>query len=71
VKVKAIENIYVAAARREFDILPSSELPNLAVEALEAGFDSPNLRILAAESHPTWADCDLLFKQVCVNLAFQ
>jgi hypothetical protein len=68
VKVKAIENICVAAARREFDILPSSELPDLAATALEVGFDSPSLRALAAESHPTWADCDSLFRQILREL---
>jgi hypothetical protein len=60
----AIEKLRFAATRREFDLLPSSELPELAMAALEAGLDSPSLRELAGEIHPTWADSGPLFARV-------
>ena len=60
----AIEKLRLAATRRHFDLLPSSELPQLAMSALEAGLDSPSLRHLAGELHPTWADSGPLFERV-------
>ena len=60
----AVEKLRFAATRREFDRLPSSELPELAMFALEAGLDTPSLRELAGELHPTWADTGPLFDRV-------
>lgn len=64
----ALATLRLAATRRQFDILPSSELPGLAMLALESGFDSPSLRELAGELHPTWADSGPLFECVLRDL---
>jgi hypothetical protein len=63
----AIEKLRFAATRRQFDRLPSSELPELAMFALEAGLDTPSLRELAGELHPTWADTGPLFERVLLD----
>lgn len=61
----------LAAARHRLDLLPSSELPVLAISVLEAGCDSPSLRELAGELHPTWADTGPLFERVLQELGIQ
>jgi hypothetical protein len=43
----------MVAARWVLGLIPSQELPQIATEALEAGLDSPALRELAGELHPT------------------
>ncbi len=64
----ALAALRLAATRRQFDLLPSSELPELAMRALEAGFDSSSIRELAGELHPTWADSGSLFERVLHDL---
>ena len=64
----ALAALRLASTRREFERLPSSELPELAVGALEAGFDSPALRQLAGELDPTWADSGPLFDRILLDL---
>jgi hypothetical protein len=49
----ALAALRLAAAQRNFDLLASSELPGLAMRALEAGSDTPALRELAGELNPT------------------
>jgi hypothetical protein len=39
-----------AAAFWQLELLPSEQLPTIAVSALENGYDSPSLRILAGET---------------------
>jgi hypothetical protein len=63
-----LQQFRVAAVRRQFDLLPSSELPGLATSALEAGLDSPSLRLLAGEMQPTWADSGPLFESALRDL---
>ena len=61
--ISALADLRLIAARLQLDFgIPSSELPDMAVSALEAGVDSPSLRLLAGESHPTWAECGPLFR---------
>ena len=64
----ALATLRLAATRRQFDLLPSSELPVLAMLALETGFDSSSIRELAGELHPTWADSGPLFERVLHDL---
>jgi hypothetical protein len=62
-------SLRLAAARLQLDShLTSGELPDMAVSALEAGLDSPSLRLLAGQLHPTWADCGPLFHAVLKEL---
>jgi hypothetical protein len=42
-------------------LLRSDELPGVAADALEAGIDTPSLRILAGEHHPDVGELDRLF----------
>jgi hypothetical protein len=58
---RAKQELRYAATRHQFDVLQSEELPQLAVMALEAGLDTPSLRLLAGEMHPTWSDSGNLF----------
>jgi hypothetical protein len=60
----ALDALRFAAVLRQFDLLPSSDLPRLAMLALEAGLDSSSIRELAGELHPTWADSGPLFDLV-------
>ena len=63
-----LATLRLAAARRQFDLLPSSELPELAMRALETGFASASIRELAGELHPTWADSGPLFERILHDL---
>ena len=65
----AREVLRFAAVRREFDLLLSSELPALATLALASGLDSGNLRRLAGELNPSWADSGGLFEGVLRDFA--
>lgn len=60
----ALDALRFAAVRRQFALLPSSDLPELAMRALEAGLDSPSTRELAGELRPTWVDSGPLFDRV-------
>lgn len=62
--VAATEKLCFAAVRKQLGKLSSSELPHLAMFALEAGLDSPSLRELAGELHPTWADSGPIFERI-------
>jgi hypothetical protein len=42
-------NIHLAAAYWRLGVLRTERLPEIAVEALESGLDSPSVRILAGE----------------------
>jgi hypothetical protein len=64
----ALAAFRLAAVRRQFELLPSCELPALAMLALESGLDTPSLRELAGELHPTWADSGPLFERVLHEL---
>jgi hypothetical protein len=48
--------------------LPPERVPGIAIEALEAGFDSPALRRLAALQEPSSADIGTLFDQAMNEL---
>jgi hypothetical protein len=50
-----------AAAFWALGFLRSDELPGVAADALEAGIDTPSLRILAGERHPDVGELDRLF----------
>ncbi len=65
----AVASLRLTAARLRLDfLLPSSELPTMAASALEAGLDSPSLRLLAGELHPTWAESGPLFHRALQEL---
>jgi hypothetical protein len=61
----------LAAIKHQFDFLSCNELPELAVKALQAGFDSQSLRLLAGELRPAWADCEPLFERALHDLGIQ
>jgi hypothetical protein len=61
--------LLLVAARVRLDFhLPSRELPSIAVDALEADFDSSSLRLLAGELHPTLSDSLPLFERALQEL---
>jgi hypothetical protein len=52
------------AAKWVLGLIPSEALPRIATDALEAGLDSPPLRQLAGELHPTLAEAGPLFEEI-------
>lgn len=58
----------VVAAKWVLGLIPSEALPQIAVDALEAGFDTPSLRRLAGEMHPVLAETGPLFEEVLEEL---
>src|SRR2546426_5939008 len=58
----------VIAAKWALGLVPSEALPRIAVDALEAGFDTPSLRRLAGELRPLLAETGPLFEEVLGEL---
>lgn len=56
-------NLPLAAARYRLGLLPSSELPSLAMAALEAGLESSSFCELVGEPHPTLVDHGPVFER--------
>src|SRR5262245_34768850 len=54
----------IVAARWVLGLIPSQALPQIATEALQAGLDSPSLRELAGELHPTLDASGPLFEKL-------
>jgi hypothetical protein len=54
----------MVAARWVLRLIPSQALPQIATDALEAGLDSPPLRELAGELHPTLDASGPLFEEI-------
>jgi len=54
----------IVAAKWVLGLIPSQALPQLATDAMEAGFDSPALRELAGELHPTLGASGPLFETI-------
>jgi hypothetical protein len=54
----------IVAARWALGLIPSQALPQLATDALEAGLDSPSLRQLAGELHPTLESSGPVFEEI-------
>jgi hypothetical protein len=52
-------------------LLRSEDLPAIAVDALEAGFDTPALRILAGERDSDAGELDMLWRKVLEELKLQ
>jgi hypothetical protein len=57
-----------AALHRHFGLIPSRELPDLAIRALEASIESPSLLELAGELLPSWSDSGPLFERILDEL---
>ncbi len=51
----------IVAAKWALGLLPADALPRLATTALEAGLDTPSLRLVAGELHPTREETGVLF----------
>jgi len=58
----------LVAAKWALGLVPSEALPRIAVDALEAGFDTPSLRRLAGELRPLLAETGPLFEEVLGEL---
>jgi hypothetical protein len=58
----------VVVARWILGLVPSEELPDIAVHALEVGLDTPALRQLAGELRPIMRDAGPIFEKVLVEL---
>src|SRR5204863_310000 len=56
-------DLQLVAARYQLGLLPSSELPALAMAALEAGFDGMALCELSCEQHPTFSEHGSVFER--------
>jgi len=54
----------MVAAKWVLGLIPSEALPRIATAALEAGLDSPSLRQLAGELHPTLGTEGPLFEEI-------
>jgi hypothetical protein len=48
-------NLHLLAAKHRLGMLPANDLPQIGIDALEAGFDTPSLCRLAGEDG---SDCD-------------
>jgi hypothetical protein len=64
-------DLELAASFWALQLLRSEELPGIAVDALEAGVDTPALRILAGERSLVARELDPLFEKVLVELKFE
>lgn len=66
------DKLSLAASKVVLGLLPRESLAEIAVASLEAGCDSPSLRLLAgltaAESAQAWAMFDRALSELCVNL---
>ncbi len=56
-------DLQLAAARYRLGLLRSSELPTIAMAAVEAGFESGALCELSCEQHPTLSDHGTVFER--------
>ncbi len=61
-------NPKIIAARWALGQLPSEQLPRIALQWLEAGWDSPTLRILAGETNPIMSEVGPMFNDVLEEL---
>lgn len=61
-------NIHLAAAYWRLGLLRSERLPEIAVETLEGGLDSPSVRILAGEQNCSMAIGGPLFERSLMEL---
>jgi hypothetical protein len=61
-------DIEVAAARWSLDHLKCHQLPQIAYEWLQAGLDTPALRVLAGEHDPIMSEVGPLFVRVLEEL---
>src|SRR5215471_9049324 len=52
----------------ELDEIRSDELPRVAVNLLEAGHDTPSLRAVAGELHPTMVETGTMFAEALQEL---
>lgn len=58
-------------AQLSLGLIGPEQMPSLAWDALEAGFDGPALRRLAALERPTWSEVEHLLPRVKAELAIQ
>ena len=63
-----IMNPQVIAARWALGRIYSEQLPQIALQWLEDGFDSPTLRILAGETNPIMSEVGPIFERVLEEL---
>jgi len=54
----------IVAAKWVLGLIPSAALPRIAADALEVGLDTPLLRRLAGELHPTLGESGPLFEEI-------
>jgi len=56
-------NLSLAAAKMVLGQLSSRDLVDIAMKALQEGFDSPSLAVLAGETAPIWSEVSPLFER--------
>ena len=61
-------SLELVAAKWVLGRIPSEALPRIASDLLEAGPDTPTLRRLAGELHPTLGDSGSLFEEILDEL---
>ncbi len=61
-------DLQLVQARWVLGHIPSAEVPRIAGEALEAGFDTPALRQLAGEKNPIMSDVGPVFERAFKEL---
>jgi hypothetical protein len=64
-------NFHLLAAKYRLDLLPLSVLPQVAVEALQMGVDTPSLRLLAGESGSENDESQNLFEKSLKELGVE
>ena len=63
-----MERMHIVAAKWALGLVPAEALPRLATNALEAGLDTPALRLVAGELHPTRDETGVLFDEALDEL---
>ncbi len=58
----------MVAAKWVLGLIPSEALPRIATDALEDGLDSPSLRDLAGDLHPTLGAAGPLFEKILYEI---
>jgi hypothetical protein len=61
----------IVAARWSLGYLGSEQLPQIALAWLEAGMDSPTMRVLAGEPEPVMSEVGPIFEQMLAELNIQ
>jgi hypothetical protein len=63
-----LERLNIVAAKWALGLIPGEALPRIATDALEAGLDTPSLRLLAGEMRTTLGETGPIFDEALDEL---